>query len=416
MVKASALHLSLVIALIVSILLGSLIYLHSFYRTEQQKIKRWDILQQEIQSGTILSLSNYFPYTDKDSLILSPVTLTDSMLIGKRHWGFFDLVTLHSWRNSDSLHRSFFAGVTLKDSTVLYIVDEDRPISISGKTLLEGTAFLPKSGIRPAFVDGSYYEGIEEMVDGTIKESAMNLPAHEQDRIGEIKRFYKNASGSGYEPISYDAVLKQSFFQPTKYYHLKAPETLLQDSIKGNIVIIADSAITISSRTSWEDAIVIAPYIKLEDDFSGKGQFFALDSIRTGKGVKLHYPSVLALLTPDSSGGILQLSLGDNNTVEGLILLHRAKVGDQKDVLSVGKESKVHGDIVSFGLLKYTDPIQVSGAVYCYRFITQRPSSLYENYLINLTLERQKLHPYYVRPHFWLPDKSTKQAIVQWLK
>lgn len=416
MVKASALHLALVIALVVTILLGSLIYMHYFYRDQQQKIDRWDVLEQEIQAGMSLALSNYFPYTNGDSMLLSPITMQDSLLIGKQRWGLLDVASIRSWRNNDSLKRAFFLGIQPKDSTVLYVIDEDRPISISGKTVIQGDAFLPKSGIRPAFVDGEYYDGIEKMVDGRIRESTNNLPGYQQQRIEAVKAIYKRVTTERNLPgMPADRTLHRSFFEPTAYYHMTEPGALLQDSVTGNVIIFADSGVTVSALTFWKDALLIAPHIKLEDNFSGQGQFFALDSLTVGKDAALAYPSVLAVLASDSGQSALQLSIGKNSSVEGLVLLHRTKVGDQLDILNIENNLTVQGDIISFGLLKYTAPLTVHGTVYARRLITQRPSSLYENYLINLTFERNKLHPYFIRPHFWAPDKKSKQAVVQWV-
>lgn len=416
MVKASALHLALVIALVVTILLGSLIYLHYFYRSQTQKLNRWDTLQQGVEAASILSLSNDFPYTASDSLFTSVISTEDSIKISKQYWGFFDCVTISSWRHIDTLRRAFLAGRQVSDSTVLYIVDEDRPLSISGKTILQGTAFFPKSGIRPAFVDGEYYDGIAEMVRGHIKESTRSLPAAETDRIEKIHALYNEAKEADYPILPYEATLRQSFFQPTQIYHVSLPMSIMQDSIIGNIVIIADSAITISSRTHWQDAILIAPYIKFEDKVLAAGQFFAFDSLRVGKDVEVRYPSVLALLRADTAKTSGQWSMGENSRLEGLALAYRASVADQKDVLELSKNTVIEGDVISYGMLKYTDPLTIHGTLHTYRFITQRPSSLYENYLINLRIEREKRHPHYVSPYFWSAEKKAKQAIVQWLK
>jgi len=417
MVKGSALHLALVIALVVTIMLGSLIYLHYFYRQQQQQVDRHEILQQELRAGITLALSNDFTATEGDSLFLSPLNLRDSLRVGKRPWGLFDAITVRSWRLADSLNRAFLAGVVPRDSTVLYVVDEDRPLSISGKSVIQGKAPLPKSGIRPAFVDGEYYSGIEQMVDGKIEESTSTLPGHEADRIDALKDLYKRSTApNDWPPLPPDRALRRSFLEPPVYYTVKSPGSLLQDSVVGNIVIIADSSVTITAQTVWKDAILIAPHIKLEENFSGQGQFFALDSLTVGRQARLRYPSVVALLASDSTPPPLKLRIEEDSHIEGLVLHHRATIDDQKDILELGKNVHIHGDVISYGLLKYTDPVTVHGSVYTYRLITQRPSSLYENYLINLTLERSKLHPYFVRPHFWTSDGKRKLAIVQWLE
>lgn len=416
MVKASALHLVLIITLVITVLLGSLIYIHFFYRGQQQKIDRWDMLEQDLEAGTSLALSAYFPHTQNvDSLLLSPITLRDSLRIGKKQWGLLDVITVQSWRDKDSLRRSFLSGVELKDSTGLYIVDEDRPLSISGKTVVQGKAFLPQAGIRPAFVDGEYYQGIEEMVDGQIKESGRSLPGYELDRIKAIKSLHTQILTEGSD-VSSIRSLRHTFFETTQYYHLPGTAPLLPDSISGNLVILADSAIHISAQTAWEDAIVIAPSIKLDDNFSGNGQFFAFDSLTVGKNVTLHYPSVLALLTADSLDGALKLMIGESSRIQGTILLHRADVSDQMDILELQKNVSVEGALISFGMLKYTEPLTVKGGLYAHRLITQRPSSLYENYLISMNIEYGKLHPYYISPFFWVTDHPTPQKIVKWLK
>ena len=420
MVKASALHLVLVISLVITVILGSLIYLHYFYREQEQKTDRWEALEQDLKAGTSLALSAYFPHTrSDDSLLLSPITLRDSLRIGKRQWGFLDMVTVYSWRGRDTLRRSFLSGTPPKDSTVLYIVDEDRPLSISGKTVIQGTAFLPQSGIRPAFVDGEYYQGIEEMVDGKIKESNRTLPDHGAARIDAIQTLYRQAvsenSDLELQVTPSDRSLRQSFFEATQYYHLPQGAPLFADSVSGNLVFIADSAVRIPAQTIWEDAIVIAPHIHLEDGFAGNGQFFALDSLTVGKNVSLRYPSVLALLAPDSLNGPLKMTIGENSRIQGMVLLHRSEVPDQMDVLELEKNVTLEGELISFGLVKYTDPLIINGGLYAHRLITQRPSSLYENYLINLNLERNKLHPYYIGPFFWSTDKPAPQHIVKWL-
>ena len=155
--------------------------------------------------------------------------------------------------------------------------------------------------------------------------------------------------------------------------------------------------------------------IKIENNFRGKGQFFATDSLVIGKDVVLDYPSVTGLYALDSMQSTAKLFIDENTQIGGLVFLYRRELNEQMDIIDLGKNSKIHGNIISFGLLKYSDPVQINGSLHCYRIITERPSSLYENYLINLTLERKKMQPYFIRPYFFSGDRQVEKGIVSWL-
>ncbi|GGE17867.1 hypothetical protein GCM10011516_14410 [Sphingobacterium cellulitidis] len=386
-----------------------------YFRTQQQKFDRWENLNADVEAATTLSLSNYFANTSGDTVIYLPIRSNDSVKINKKFWGMLEVASITAVENLDTLKRSFLIGEKLLDSTILYIVDEDRPISISGKTNIQGDAFLPKSGIRPAFVDGEYYDGIKELVDGKILESSRKLPEVNNEILSFIESNFKRVHENNRRPLNSKSVLKNSFFNETHFFRIESPLVLSRDSVKGNIVLICDSAITITSQTKWENAILFAPVIKIENNFNGKGQFFATDSLVIGKDVVLDYPSVTGLIAKDSVNSTAKISIGENTKISGLVFLYREELNEQMDLIELGKNSKIQGNIISSGLFKYSDPLEINGSLYCYRVITERPSSLYENYLINLTMERNKLHPYFIRPYFFSEDRQVEKGIVSWL-
>lgn len=416
MVKASALHLVIVISLIVSIILGSLIYLHYFFKIQQQHIDRWNDLENELEATTSLLLSNYFNYTLSDSIILSPTTMRDSVRVKKHKWGMLDLIAMNTSRQDDSLNRAFFAANIPEDSTALFVVDEERSLSISGETEIKGNAFIPKSGLNPTFVDGEYYKGTKELVDGRKIESATSLPTIERTHIEQIYQHLDKTPYQTNRSFAENTSLINSFYSSTINLRIDKNTTISQDSVIGNIILVSDSCITISSNCKWENAILIARAVKIEEGFKGKGQFFALDSLIVGKNVQLVYPSVLGLIDTKIEDQLnRKLSIGENCVIRGLVFLHREKMKPQMDILELQKNCKVEGEVISFGFFKYTDPLEMNGSLYCYRTITQRPSSLYENYLINLKLKRTDQSTHFIKPHFWKIGNKHKLGIVAWL-
>lgn len=415
MLKASSLQISVIISLILAILLGSLILMFYYFRTQQQKFDRWENLNTDVETATTLSLSNYFANTSGDTVIYLPLRSNDSVKINKKFWGMLEVASITAVENLDTLKRSFLIGEKPLDSTILYIADEDRPIYISGKTKIQGNAFLPKSGIRPAFVDGQYYDGIKKLVDGKILESSHKMPPVNHEILRSIESNFKGIHDNNRPLLNGTPVLKNSFFNETQFFRIESPLVFNRDSINGNIVLVCDSAITITGQTVWEDAIVFAPVIKIESNFRGKGQFFATDSLVIGKDAVLDYPSVTGLIAKDSVNSMAKISIGENTKISGLVFLYREELNEQMDLIELGKNSNIQGNIISFGQLKYSDPLEINGSLYCYRVITERPSSLYENYLINLTLERKKLNPYFIRPYFFSGDHNLEKGIVSWL-
>ena len=217
MLKASSLQISIIISLVIAILLGSLILMFYFFRTQQQKFDRWEMINADMEAATTLSLSNYFANTSSDTVIYSPISPNDSVKINKKLWGMLEVASITAFRNLDTLKKSFLIGEKPQDSTVIYIVDEDRPISISGKTNIQGDAYLPKSGIRPAFVDGEYYDGIKNLVDGHILESSQEMPGVNNEILHYIESNFEDVHKNNLQLLNNNSVLKNSFFNETQF-------------------------------------------------------------------------------------------------------------------------------------------------------------------------------------------------------
>ena len=185
MLKASALYLVIVIALVIGLICSSLVAVAYFYRAEYQKKFRQDRLNHNLLSSINLLLAA------PDGAYKEPQRIAlfggekDSVIIQKQAWGIFDIGTVRAYAQRDTIYKAFsIAGAA--DSAkwaALYIADDDRPISVSGKTRIEGVAYLPKAGIQTAYVDNKAYEGDKRLVVGGKKISDKTLPALDNNRL-----------------------------------------------------------------------------------------------------------------------------------------------------------------------------------------------------------------------------------------
>ena len=148
MLKAAALYIVIIIAIVIAIFSGSLITTAFFYKLEYQKSLRFSRLASNIESGKAILLSENS--SNGETLMDLYGEGTDSISLTAESWGAFDMALIKSFSVKDTLKKAFLiANSTTKDPSALYLSDEDRPLSVSGSTLIKGNAFLPKAGSAP---------------------------------------------------------------------------------------------------------------------------------------------------------------------------------------------------------------------------------------------------------------------------
>ncbi len=400
MLKAAALYLVLVISFIVTVILGSLIYLAFFFRNQDARFNRMDILRQQIEAGFSLVTSRSFPYV-KDTVMTNVIQLGDSIHLSRYEWGLYDIAVVQVNRNQDTLWKNALLGTVVNDSMVLYIPDEDRPVSISGETVLRGTAFLPKSGIRPSYVDGEHYKGYKDIVEGQNKESGRQMQPLNPDRLVYLQSLVRKDSAIT-TSLPLGITTNNSFIKHTEKYILPSGQGPIKDSLLGNVQLISDTTITISSSAQLKDVLVIAPCIRIETGFRGSAQFFATDSLILEDNVTLEYPSTAAVIGKEAQR--ISLRIGNNCLISGTVLLYEPKRSSIPSSASLGRNCQIRGDVIVYGLIDYSKGVNISGRTTCYRFLYKSTSSLYENFLVNIKFDRSKLSPYFLTSYILLND------------
>lgn len=409
--QASALKLTVIVSLVITILLGGLISLYAYHQRHTDRFFRQSTLLQVMDNALSIAQSSYLPYTDT---LLYGVPYNDSNIrIQKSVWGLYDVATVCVHDEIDSLRKAFLLGSQQMDTVVLYVADEDRNLSVSGNTRIKGNASLPQAGIKPAFVDGKYYEGKEIIIEGKKRYSERELPAIAHHRINPIYSVMPHIPILDFRDLPDQQ--GQSFFLPTIHAHSPAPIDLSHYELAGNIVLYSDTAIHIGQASNLKQLICIAPFISVEADFRGSLQLFATDSISIGERTILEYPSAV-VLQADRSEGQKKLLIQKDSQIHGTILLSEEERSPLPHNLEFGENCTVYGDLICFGMLQYKKNLSVHGATYCYRFITQTPSSLYENYLIDLELDRAILSPHFLHGYVWnIPQEKQINQILTWL-
>lgn len=339
-------------------------------------------------------------------------TGNDSVQIEKCYWGLFDLVKAKAFRGIH--HSSTYALVGKKPDAwgkaSLYLVDENRPLSLAGNTMITGPCFLPKAGVRAAYVEGKGFTG-KQLIEGDIKPSKETLPALPEPLVNRLQHYgrLREQIPANSIPLSKAVNLPQfSFEAPPINIHLPDGILLTNIRIAGNVVLISPGEVTIAASAQLEGLVILARKVIVQTGFTGNLQVLAQDTVIVEAACKFSYPSALVAF---NQSGKSRIELGEGSIVEGFLLVGSIEHESLNNTALVGKDALLAGQAYVDGMVELKG--QVAGSLACRRFFMLTPTTLYENHLLDSEINVGKRSPYF----FTSPLLSASpMGIVQWLK
>lgn len=403
------------ISVVIATIIGALISLKSIRQAQYDLFSQNVDLYNNTTSGVELLL-------DADTFALTKTTIdlyenkNDSITIEKRFWGVYTLGTLGLQKNTIqgqiSNNKSMLLGGDLlkEQQAAIYLAGRNNELNIGGTTRITGDAYLPIGGIKPAMINGVNYRNDKLIYNGKKKQSKRFLPPRNQLLIDTITNYFK--------PISLNTNIEtltkpHSFLKPTKV--ISGQDVYLNNlSLKGNIIIKADSTVVITANNQIEDIIVIATNIVVEKGFRGNLQLFAKRNITIQSNVKLNYPSAIVLFKNDDMTITKQpiIEIGERTLIEGVIWLEEQKINRTKGIVIVKENALVHGQIICNGFVDVKG--KVHGNIACTGFFLKTAASIYENHLFNTEIDATKLNPYFINHSIFKNTSSNK--IIKWLE
>jgi len=407
MIKASALYLVIVIALVIAVLCSALIVSAYYYKLQYQHKFRYDRLQTNLNSGIHLLLGG-----ETQSGRLYPEG-DDSVSLKSLPWGLYTVGLCKAFAGHDTLYKAFSMASAIDSAkwAVLYLIDEDRSVSVSGSTMIRGNVFIPKAGIREAYVDGKAYQGDQRLVQGQKHDSQKSLPSLQIDRLAyldQLKTHFTDTVLRGNDSMAC------SFFSPAKVVYFRKRVMTIGAKLSGNIVLLSDTAVTIGG--TLQNVIVYARSIHVGAGFKGTCQLFATDSITVDPNCTLGYPSCLGLLryrNDKQTQG--KISIGENCVFTGAVFTWEKEKSTLQTLIDVGRNVKIYGQVYAMGLVRFNQGGDISGSLFTNRFLYQSAHTTYENYLVNTRLDEQGLFPFYLSSPLF-PVSAKKQKVLQWLE
>lgn len=404
------------ISLIIGLLLSFFILFISYKSVYRQQLSVSSSLLHNAQSGINLLCA------DKSIARYEPKTLDlfgtgkDSVTLWYKPWGVFDVLVSEAFFKGrrERLVALSASGIDPQQKVALYLADLDRPASVSGNTLLKGTCYIPKSGIKPAFVEGSSFTGTK-IIEGDAKTATTQIPAPDQNWLDNLaglsRRNFTSASvEKGLLPTD---SLRQSFTKNTLLVEQQGDMIVDNITIRGNVILSSNKKIIIGAHAVLKDLLVVAPYIKVEEGFSGSVHLVATDTIITGKKVTFRYPSSLVVINDKLNSTTPYLLLDEDSRLNGLMMVWKGKPDAQyQPKLVLSKHTYVKGQLLCNG---YTglNTCKIDGSVYTNKMLLLTGSSVYENHLLNTQIDATKLPDNFCGLFF--ENKHYLNGVAAWL-
>jgi len=412
MIKAGTLYMVIIISLLIGMISMTLLTIAFFYKQQEQKKTRLDRLASNMESATAIILGEGFINHDQDMAMDLYGNGQDSVLLNKSTWGVFEMNTIKAFERNDTVKRAFLSANKYIDQTAIYLADEDRPLSLSGDTRITGVGEVPKAGLRKSYVEGKAYSG-KELITGEIKNSSRELPLLNEALVNELTTRLENSDTLQF--LEGDSI-HNSFFNDTQVYKIRPDEPVLTNiDLKGKIILISDTVLTIKADAILENVQIYAPSIIVVDGFKGSCQLFARDSVVVGKDCDFNYPSFIGVFKPEDGKLQAKIQLGEQTNFSGILFTYEKERSDLQTLISLEKDCLVKGEIYATGYVKLSRPLEVNGKVSAKRFIMQTPATLYENYLIDVVFNRKLLSKYYLSSSLFKREHS-EQEILKWLE
>lgn len=410
----------IVIALVIGVICAALVAVASFYRLQHQKSFRFERLQHNLHSGMERLLANTDSTLSEGKSIDLYNDEQDSLLIQKYPWGMYDVGIVKAYKLQDTICSIFTIARTVDSAKwcALYLADEDRPLGVTGKTLIEGDAWLPAADVKSTYVDGKQYEGPKNIISGKTSRSKAILPELDKQKIQQIRDQFGRLN-TPYNGTEINGIMTVPYDQNEKRINIsKRLLTLTKGNIGGHVVICSDSTVIIDSTMQLHNVLIFAKTIEVKNGFKGSCQLFATDSIAIGKRCRFDYPSAAGIVRPDlyKVQVPVQIRLGNGTVFNGSLFTYEKQPDVLKPVIELGDGAQVSGQIYTPGYVRLSEKgNKIYGSVFCNRFLYRTAFSTFENYLINATISSKKLSPYYLTGNL-LPVSDTKQQVLQWLE
>jgi hypothetical protein len=411
--KGGALYVSVIISILISIIL-SLFITVAYYNTQSVQAQNSLMqLQLSLESGFEIAQSNYFNSDLGNSWQKMPYN-NDSVMVKKMTWGCFTLIDVKAKNVHFYSHKTGLFGAPATMDTALMVAEQNRPIGLAGKIKFNGSCYLPKAGVKSAYIEGTSFSDLNS-IRPFIKQAPGYIPAIDETYLKNIEQSQSEVNAYTDSLISFiPDVLNQSFQQKTVVMK-QGSITLNSQILSNNIKIIASDLITVENTSQLNNVLLIARKVIFKKGFKGTVHVIAKDSIVTEDECEFNYPSSFCVYSSETSTTnnpkVRGIFFGIQCKFKGGLLAANNKTESSRMMIKLNKQFEMIGNLYSSN---YADAQgNLYGSVFCQTLLLQTPSGVYENHLLNSAIDPKKYGINLVVPN-WFTQKEKHSTCAKW--
>ena len=379
-IKSSAIYYALFLSVIFALVLGALILFSGFNQNFSLQMEIEEILIDNAASGIAYGQINF-----KELPANKPVNLrlfdtgVDSVELTKKNWGAFTIIqSTAKHRNKSQTKIALMGAVNKIQQPNLYLVDNGRPVSLCGNARIEGLCYLPKAGLRRAYIEGKSYTGTK-MVYGLVKPANKQLPTIKTDFVENVASLTQNIILWSQDVDS----INVSFLEEAQHFVSDGFMHLDEMVINGQIILEAKDSIFIGQNATINNAIIKSKIVYIETGFSGTVQIFASEKIIIEEFVQLKYPSVVGLIEEDFPvNRPAEITIAQNSQIIGTVFMLSKKPNFRMlPKLTIETNAEIDGLVYCSGRTQLKGTIK--GSLFSQKLYLKTASSAYENHLLD---------------------------------
>ncbi len=411
--KGGALYVSVIISILISIIL-SLFIVVAYYNTRSvQSQASLTQLQLSLDSGFEIAKSNYYSSYTNYGWQKMPYN-NDSVLVKKMAWGCFTLIDVKAKNTHFNLQKTGLFGCYASPDTALFMVDQNKPIGLAGKIKVTASCYLPKAGIKSAYIEGVSFSDLNS-IKPYIKQAPNDIPQIDEAYLKDIEQTQSKLNPYTDSLISFiPDVLNHSFKHKTAVVQ-QGSVFLYSQVLTNNIKIIASDVITIENTCQLNNVLLIARKVIFKKGFNGNVHVMAKDTIITEEECVFNYPSsfcVYSHSTEKSNSPLVRgIFFGEKCQFNGGLLAFNNKPKSSKMVIRSNKQFQLMGNLYSSDYAETQGNIY--GTAFCKSLLLQTPSAVYENHLLNCLIDPEKYGKNLVVPN-WFTQKEKQYVCAKW--
>ena len=373
--------------LLISIFCGCLVLISHYQNVLINKLEFNEELINESKASFDYVLANLNTLNDDQSdLDIFASGITTSWTTKK--WGFYNVLNTTTVFKRDTIFKSALIGTLTdrKEQLALFATDYDKPLKISGESIIIGDVKIPNGKLETGFINNKV-------------KNKLSLQGKQLKSLDRIPKINETFSYDVFETEMLtlgdfdDNIIFNNFTDNTLIIDISDETVITNLTLKGNIILFSKSDLTIHENNTIEDILIVAPSITIASGFKGNMQIVSKKNVEVNSNVQLHYPSSIYVENDIDS---VKVTIKENAKIAGGIVINgNTYNGSLKRQLTIDPHSTIIGDVYCYGKTQLKG--QIKGTVYTDRFFLKTKSSTYENMIQNGDIDQNDLPDQFVR-------------------